>query len=334
MGRRLPLVSLIFVFALIALWHARSGAVVTVPVTRDEHMEMTIHGSPAPGDQARGDAILAAARAVVAKYANVADAERDGYAKFLPNIPLPIEHYTNGKYAIAAAFGSFDPNHPTSIIYKRTPGGLVVVGVMYTAPNRFDASQLDARVPLSLGTWHRHVDFCAGPNGSVADPRFGFAGTIDTQAACEAAGGRFIPRVFNWMVHVWPLEHDPAKIWAVDAEGAMSAHHDRAGGTIANQTTLPISRERLPAVTVDAGDVARGAAIFAGNCASCHGAGGANGPDAPRLAGAELSAGQVAYMVRHPKGVDPSSEMPELGLSDRDVADVAAYVAGLAPVTR
>jgi mono/diheme cytochrome c family protein len=39
-------------------------------------------------------------------------------------------------------------------------------------------------------------------------------------------------------------------------------------------------------------------------------------------------------MVRHPKGVDPSSEMPELGLSDRDVADVAAYVAGLAPVTR
>ena len=317
------------VVAIVAVAHGVLRA-ANVPVTRDEHMEMTLHRALQPGDQARGDAIVAAARAVLAKYANVADAERDGYKKFLPNVPVPHEHYTSRANALAAEFGSFDPSRPTSILYKRTPQGLVVEGVMYTAPNRFDEAQLDARVPLSLGTWHRHVDFCWPPQGVRGDPRFGFAGTIDTQDACDDAGGTFTPRIFNWMVHVWPNETAPAKIWAVDT-GEMAGHHHHAEGMIADQTSLPIPLERLPAAEVAHGDATRGETIFAGNCAACHGAGGVNGPDAPRLKNSGLTAGQVAYMVRHPRGVDASSAMPELGLSDRDVADVAAYVASLSP---
>jgi mono/diheme cytochrome c family protein len=103
---------------------------------------------------------------------------------------------------------------------------------------------------------------------------------------------------------------------------------------VADQHTLPIARDRLPVLAVDAGDAARGYAIFEGNCASCHGAGGANGPDAPRLAGSGLSAGQIAFMVRNPTAIDPASAMPLLGLSDQDVADVSAYVAGLAAQRR
>jgi mono/diheme cytochrome c family protein len=39
-------------------------------------------------------------------------------------------------------------------------------------------------------------------------------------------------------------------------------------------------------------------------------------------------------MVRNPTAIDPASAMPLLGLSDQDVADVSAYVAGLAAQRR
>ena len=69
--------------------------------------------------------------------------------------------------------------------------------------------------------------------------------------------------------------------------------------------------------------------LYKTNCASCHGSGGRNGPDAPVLAGSGLRAGQVAYMVKNPQGVDKSSGMPKLPLTDKQIADVSAYVASL-----
>jgi hypothetical protein len=48
--------------------------------------------------------------------------------------------------------------------------------------------------------------------GYMADPRFGFAGTISTQAECEAVGGNFHPRIFGWMVHVYPFGSDDLKV--------------------------------------------------------------------------------------------------------------------------
>jgi hypothetical protein len=43
--------------------------------------------------------------------------------------------------------------------------------------------------------------------------KFGLAGSISTQAACDAAGGRFFPIIFGWMVHVYPFEATREKIW-------------------------------------------------------------------------------------------------------------------------
>jgi len=316
----------------VGLGFARAKA-TDVPTVHDEpHMEMTLHAAQQPGDRARADAILAGARAVMAKYPTVEAAEQAGFTKFLPGIPLPIEHYTSRQYALEAWGGHFDPAHPTSLIFQRTGATQQLVGVMYTAANSVDRDGLDARVPLSFGTWHRHVDFCRAPPGaSHADrfpptARFGFAGSIVTRDACEAAGGKFIPLVFGWMVHVWPNEKTPEKIWAVDMNGSMEHGHmdGMVGTTFAG---LPIALNRLPSTSVAAGDATRGATVFAQNCAACHGTGGRNGPDAPTLAGAGLSAGQVAYMVRHPKEIDHSSEMPVISLDDRDLADVSAYVA-------
>ena len=314
----------------------RAGA---IPTTRDEpHMEMTVRLPQASGDATRADAILAAARQVMARYPTVAAAERAGFKKFAAGVELPIEHYTNNWYALEAWFGKFDLEHPTSLIFKRSPSGLSIVGVMYTASNATDETQLNARVPLSVGTWHRHIDFCAPPPGTPIsamvppNARFGFAGSIATRAACAAAGGQFRPIVFGWMVHVWPNETDPGKIWAVDMNGSMHHHGESDAGMLGGRVSfagLPISLAKLPALPIAAGDATRGAVVFAQNCQSCHGIGARNGSDAPALAGAGLAPGQVAYMVRHPQGVDTTSIMPTLPLADGDLADVAAYVAGL-----
>lgn len=204
---------------------AAAGAIETI---RQGHMEMTVHEARRPGDRARADAIVAAAKQVMVRYPTVQAAEAAGYAKFLPHLPLPVEHYTSRRYALEAWAGHFDPMHPTSLIFQRDGSAQHIVGVMYTASNNAGRDQLDAMVPLSFGTWHRHVDFCKAPAGApIAErfgpqARFGFAGSLHTKEACEAAGGTFLPRVFGWMVHVWPLESTDARIWAVDAHGAMS----------------------------------------------------------------------------------------------------------------
>ena len=44
--------------------------------------------------------------------------------------------------------------------------------------------------------------------------RFGPSGSIATEKVCEEAGGRFVPQMFGWMVHVYPYENGADKIWA------------------------------------------------------------------------------------------------------------------------
>ena len=43
--------------------------------------------------------------------------------------------------------------------------------------------------------------------------KFGPKGSILTEAECKQAGGRFVPQLFGWMVHVHPFAETPEKIW-------------------------------------------------------------------------------------------------------------------------
>jgi hypothetical protein len=178
-----------------------------VPTMKMGHMQMSLKGEPAPGDEARGKAILDAAAVVLVKYRDVATAVYDGYKPFLPSGKIGEEiHYTNYHYH------RFDYDRPTSILYRRTAQGLQAVGVMYTAPANATPEQLNAIAPLSIATWHRHVDFCGGPKTLPPaeqfgpDARFGTQGSIHTEEECAAAHGLWIPVVFNWMTHVYPNE--------------------------------------------------------------------------------------------------------------------------------
>jgi cytochrome c oxidase cbb3-type subunit III len=92
---------------------------------------------------------------------------------------------------------------------------------------------------------------------------------------------------------------------------------------------LPIPLAKLPSAKVAPGNASAGSVVFSTNCASCHGEGGKNGQVGPSLAGIGIKPGQVAYMIRNPQAVDKDSSMPKLPLTDKQVADVAAYVASL-----
>jgi hypothetical protein len=184
-------------------------------VMANPHMRMTARRPAASEDQERADKILAILRQAIEKYKDSDLAERDGYKPFMPNLRLPVYHFTNKRYGAESVF-RFDPEHPTSLLYKRTLREYELIGAMYTAAGRATEEQLDARVPLSVGQWHLHVNICAEPGGHglvSRDRRFGLAGSIATREECDALNGRFLPRIFGWMLHVQPFEPDPKDIW-------------------------------------------------------------------------------------------------------------------------
>lgn len=203
------------------------------------HMTMTDRRPATPGDQQRAQAVVEAARQAMAPYADFHKALADGYTIFHPDVPQKVYHFTKDEYGIEA-WSHFDATRPTSLLYEKTsstgqPEAYKLIGVMYT--DRYSASldELNERIPLSVASWHMHTNLCLPPNGVkidyvAADPKFGLRGSITTAVACEAAGGRFLSHLFGWMVHVYPDESDPAKIWAAGMDDEHGMQHDGMAG--------------------------------------------------------------------------------------------------------
>ena len=201
------------------------------------HMRMTAIRKGTPADSARARAISDTLRAAIAKYRDVKLAEADGYELFLANVKdQKVYHYTKSWHAVQNSFG-FSAARPTSLLYvKDAKGDMELVGAMYTASKRVTEDQLHERIPLSIAQWHQHVNICVPKRGDRerwtetrnGQMLFGPAGAIATKSECDAAGGRFIPQLFGWMVHanvnagtdlasVWHDDHrmDPREMSAV-----------------------------------------------------------------------------------------------------------------------
>ena len=181
------------------------------------HMTMTAMREETPEDAARAKQIVAQLRAGIEKYRDYHVALNDGFRIFLPNIPQPEYHFTSYRNGFLEAF-TFDPARPTSLLYRKTSGGYQLVGAMYTMPKRATEEQLNERVPLSVAMWHLHTNLCMPPRAQLRNAdwnKFGLKGSISSQEACDAAGGRFRPSIFGWMVHVYPYEDSLDKIFAM-----------------------------------------------------------------------------------------------------------------------
>jgi hypothetical protein len=184
------------------------------------HMTLTPKSPPNAGDAERAARLVATLRSAIQKYQDYRVAEQDGYVPFLASVPQTQYHFTNWANGAAAQF-AFDPTKPTSLLYDKTSDGYRLAGAMYTAPRSATLADLNARVPLSVAQWHEHVNFCKAPPQAGRDAyfgphaQFGLKGSIATADACTSAGGTFYPIIYNWMVHVYPYETDPAQIWKV-----------------------------------------------------------------------------------------------------------------------
>lgn len=189
------------------------------------HMEMTNLLAANAADSIRAAKLVRELRTSIAKYKDVDVAVADGFKEFAPQIKNQhVYHFTNYRWAFENAF-RFDAAKPTSLLYKKDVAGkFVLVGAMYTAPKRYTESQLNDRVPLSVAQWHKHVNWCMPPKGDAAAwqtkkngrPVFGPLG-VSTEEECTAAGGKFQPEVFGWMVHANVFaSDDPKVIWHDD----------------------------------------------------------------------------------------------------------------------
>jgi hypothetical protein len=181
------------------------------------HLHMTSARPMSPDDQQRADEIVKELRTGIEKYRDYHVALNEGFQIFHPEIRQPEYHFTNYTNGFEAAF-TFDAARPTSLLYKKTATGYELVGAMYTMPKRATEEQLNERVPLSIATWHLHTNLCMPPKEARrgADfTKFGLHGSIATQEACDAVGGKFYPVIFGWMVHVYPYEDSTQKIFAM-----------------------------------------------------------------------------------------------------------------------
>ena len=193
------------------------------------HVNVTAMRSVQPGDKERADEIVRVVRQTIDKYKDYKVALSDGYQIFLPDVPQKMYHFNNDWYAMEANH-RFRPEHPTSLLYEKTATGYKLIGVMYTAAPETTEEELNQRIPLSIAQWHQHVNLCLPPRGQMQglfDPasRFGVNGSISTKEECERAGGRFFPRLFGWMVHLYPYEQKPEEMWSVERQLAPNSSH-------------------------------------------------------------------------------------------------------------
>ncbi len=189
------------------------------------HMKLTQLRSPSVTDEKRAQDLVDTAKKAIQKYRDPAAAEANHFKMFLPKLKNQKQyHFTNYAYAMEAAF-RFNPEHPTSLLYEKDKksGRFKLIGAMYTAPARLTEDQLHERIPLSVSQWHQHVNLCIPPReqrGEMfrANGRFGLMGSISTAEECEQAGGTFRPRIFGWMVHMYPYEKTSNAIWSVERQ--------------------------------------------------------------------------------------------------------------------
>ncbi len=119
-----------------------------------------------------------------------------------------------------------------------------------------------------------------------------------------------------------------ADLAAEHPSGSMQGMQGMTGMMAVAPPRYPVDQAPLDEGThghfpgIESGDPRAGAALFAARCESCHGVGGV-GADSPRLIGLgnSVTPSFMAWRIKQPQ-----PPMPKLALTDRQIADLAAYL--------
>ena len=157
--------------------HGARGMVKQNPLTQAQTNELQVQ--------------MEQARAVAAKYPTVADALAGGYQASTTYVPCIGAHYTNQAYA-----GSFDPSHPSELLYDGTQPDSKLVGLSYLV---FHPNGAPPGFAGDNDHWHQH-----NANGGLClKGGYVVGGEADTPAQCAAAGGHKALLIDIWMLHAW-----------------------------------------------------------------------------------------------------------------------------------
>ncbi|MDQ2668048.1 MAG: hypothetical protein M3Z05_18905 [Gemmatimonadota bacterium] len=196
------------------------------------HMHMAERRRATTADSARARQIVATSRAALSRYTDVSVAEQEGYVKFMPWLDEQDMYHYNNIQNVFTSISSFDAAKPSSLLYRKENGKMVLLGAMYTALPGSTPDDLDARLPLGVAHWHEHVNFCGPKAHGVRDAKQVDGAevakwlAITSREECTAAGGQFVPRLFGWMAHVYMFGgDDPLTIWGGEHADHMQMHH-------------------------------------------------------------------------------------------------------------
>jgi hypothetical protein len=161
---------------------------------------------------------LSALRQGTAKYEDISQAIRDGYAQVTQDIPLIGAHFINPAHV---ADGVFDASRPEMLIYTNVDGKWELFGASFItkllvrgeeeAPEGF-AGPFDV--------WHWHSNWCFTVQGA----------RVTSGPECSASRGFFVPRM-GYMVHAW-LRDNPNGVFShshPDLKGSDAKIFDPAG---------------------------------------------------------------------------------------------------------
>jgi hypothetical protein len=139
------------------------------------------------GQSAEMQRFVASVKASVQQYRDTQAAYRAGYEPVTP-LNLPVVEWVNPTYTKAGH--QLDLQHPERLMFASGPGGPILAGAMFVLPTVHTAVP---SVAGGLAHWHRHVDLCYLPNGTIAGTNgYGQSCPLGSQAEPTPA-----------MLHVW-----------------------------------------------------------------------------------------------------------------------------------
>lgn len=156
----------------------------------DAHAAHDTADAPSDDERAAADRLLAATKTGVARFADVAVAEAEGYVQITPFSFYGVRaaHFHNETYDRDGEL--LDPARPEDLMYlKAADGRLTLIGVMYLAP-----AGEGPRPGGPLTNWHTHPDLCASEEGVTV---------IEPSGACPPGTAPITAE----MLHVWLVEN-------------------------------------------------------------------------------------------------------------------------------